>query len=159
MHAQSLVIESSDIQQHKLVTLRVGQQLFGIPVQHVRDVLKGGRITSVPLAMPEISGLMNLRGRIVTVIDMRCRLKLPATISPRLPTFIVVEHKGEFYSLQVDSVGDVLAITSDTIEKPPSNLAGDWREISSGVHRLENELLVIIHIPALLTFLPETKEG
>lgn len=134
----------------QLVTMRVDNQLLGIPVERVRDVLKVGKVAHIPLARSEISGSMNLRGRIVTVVDMRTRLGLPSN-GNNASMFVVVEHKGEFYSLRVDSVGDVLTIPSASIEKSPSNLVDGWREISTGVHRLQSELLVIVDINTILS--------
>lgn len=133
-----------------LVTMRVAGQLFGIPVSSVRDVLKEQKVARVPLAPPEIKGSINLRGRIVTVIDLRRRLNLAGDIDGQ-HMFVVVEHDGEYYSLMVDSVGEVLTIQASQIEKNPGNLAPNWRDVATGVHRLEGELLVIIGVEALLT--------
>src|SRR5688572_10895735 len=91
-----------------LVTMRVDNQLFGIPVQHVRDVLKEQRVARIPLAAPEIAGSINLCGRIVTVINLRERLKLGPKQDSKPHMFVVVERQNELYSLMVDSVGDVM---------------------------------------------------
>jgi purine-binding chemotaxis protein CheW len=134
-----------------LVTMRVDGQLFGIPVLHVRDVFKEQRVASIPLAPPEILGSINLRGRIVTVIDLRVRLRLKARENNAPHMFVTVEHKNEYYCLMVDSVGEVLTIAGAKIEKAPSNLTENWREVASGVSRLEQELLVVIDIDTLFT--------
>lgn len=134
-----------------LVTMRVDQQLFGIPVQHVQDVLREQKVAHVPLSPPEIAGSLNLRGRIVTVINLRERLKLQRQGEKKPSMFVVVEHKNEYYSLMVDAVGEVLTIPADDIEKSPANLAENWRNVASGIHRLKDELLVIVDIRALLT--------
>lgn len=133
-----------------LVTMRVDDQLFGIPVQHVRDVLREQKVARVPLAPPEIAGSINLRGRIVTVINMRERLKLAPKQDKQPYMFVVVERHQELYSLMVDSVGDVMNVSHSHIEKSPANLSASWREIASGIHRLDGELLVIIDPKALL---------
>lgn len=133
-----------------LVTMHIGGQLFGIPVLHVQDVLRAQRIARVPLAPPEMAGLINLRGRIVTVIDMRRRLGLPAMESGAPHMFVVVERQGDLFSLVVDSVGEVLTVPVSQIESAPANLQGSWREMADGVCRLEGELLVIIGIKTLL---------
>lgn len=133
-----------------LVTMRVDQQMFGVPVQHVRDVLREQRVARVPLAPTEIAGSINLRGRIVTVINVRERLKLAPKKDQKLHMFVVVERNQELYSLMVDSVGDVMNIPQSTIEKPPANLSTNWREVANGIHRLEEELLVIIDPKAFL---------
>ena len=134
-----------------LVTMRVDQQLFGVPVQHVRDVLREQKMTQIPLSPPEISGSINLRGRIVTVINVRARLKLEEKSDDQAQMFVVVEQHNELYSLMVDSVGDVMNILHNQIEKAPANMASNWREVATGIHRLDGELLVIIDPDVLLT--------
>lgn len=132
-----------------LVTMRVDNQLFGIPVQHVQDVLKEQKVAPIPLAPSEVFGSINLRGRIVTVINLRERLRLSARDENRPHMFVVVEHRGEYYSLMVDAVGEVLTIPAAQIEKSPANLASSWRDVAIGVCRLEKELLVVIDIETL----------
>lgn len=134
-----------------LVTMRVHGQLFGVPVQHVRDVLREQKMAQVPLAPPEIAGSINLRGRIVTVMNVRERLKLPAKKDDSRQMFVVIEHKNELYSLMVDKVGDVMNIAHNKIEKTPANMSANWREVASGIHRLDGELLVIINPEKLMT--------
>jgi purine-binding chemotaxis protein CheW len=133
------------------VTMRIDRQLFGISVRHVRDVLRGQSITRIPLSPPEVAGSLNLRGRIVTVMDVRRRLRLPAQESDAKHMFVVVEHKGELYSLMVDSVGDVLTASPAAIEKVPANLNGAWKEVASGIYKMSGELLVIVDVQTLLT--------
>lgn len=133
-----------------LVTMRVDNQLFGIPVQHVRDVLREQKVARVPLAPPEIAGSINLRGRIVTVINVRARLRLASKKDQNPYMFVVVERHQELYSLMVDSVGDVMNISHTQIEKVPANLSASWRDVASGIHRLDDELLVVIDPKALL---------
>lgn len=133
------------------VTMRVDKQLLGVPVEFVRDVLRPQKITPVPLASKTISGSLNLRGRIVTVIDVRRRLELAEDQNKDNHMFIVVEHKGDLYSLVVDSVGDVMTVPAAAIEKVPANITGSWRDVSSGVYKLERELLVIVDVATLLS--------
>lgn len=134
------------------VTMRVDSQLFGIPVLYVRDVLKEQRVAPIPLASGEIAGSINLRGRIVTVINLRKRLKLAPRAENTPHMFVVVENRGEFYSLMVDSVGEVLTVPAQQIEKTPANMESNWREVSSGICRLQGELLVIINTQSMLSF-------
>lgn len=136
----------------QLVTMRIDRQLLGIPVHDVREILREQRITRVPLVPGQVAGALNLRGRIVTVIDMRCRLQLPPREADKKSIFVVVEHRGDLYSLIVDSVGDVLTIPTSSIQSPPPNLAANWRDVSAGVHRLDNELLVILDPKPLFAF-------
>lgn len=135
---------------HMFVTMRVDNQLFGVPVRFVRDVLRSQRITEIPLASAEVSGSLNLRGRIVTVIDLRKRLLLPEKQVER-GMFVVVEHRGELYSLMVDSVGEVMTVAGAAIEKTPANLGDTWKDMASGIFKLDGELLVIMDVETLLT--------
>src|SRR5689334_17114366 len=92
------------------VSLTIGDQMLGIPVLNVHDVLTPQRITRVPLAPGEVAGSLNLRGRIVTAIDVRRRLCLPPRTDKGPCMSVVVEHSGESYSLIVDGVGEVLTL-------------------------------------------------
>jgi purine-binding chemotaxis protein CheW len=139
----------------------IGDQLFGIPVLQVRDVLASQRITRVPLAPPEVAGSLNLRGRIVTAIDVRIRLGLPersaeeASGKPRMS--VVVDHGGELYSLMVDAVGEVLSLAATDFERNPATLDARWREVSAGIYRLEASLLVVLDITRLLDISPRSE--
>lgn len=139
-----------DSEQHMYVTMRIDQQLFGIPVKNVRDVLRHQKITNIPLSASEVSGSLNLRGRIVTVINLRRRLRLKERENDDKSMFVVVEHKGELYSLVVDSVGEVMTVPGSAIEKSPANLGGAWKEVTTGIFKLSGELLVIIDVQSML---------
>ena len=115
----------------------IGGQLFGLPILRVQDVFAPERVTRVPLAPPEIAGVLNLRGRIVTLIDMRCRLGLDASASDGPAMAIGVELRGESYGLLIDSVGEVLKLDEAAREANPLNLdprlgAGLGRHPSAG---------------------------
>lgn len=133
------------------VTMRIDKQLFGVPVKYVRDVLREQRVTRIPLAPPEVAGSLNLRGRIVTVINLRKRLSLHEKESATPGMFVVVEHKNDLYSLMVDGVGEVLTISAGAIEKTPGNLGTSWKAVASGIYKLDSELLVIMDTETLLT--------
>ena len=105
-----------------------------------------------PLAPPEVAGALNLRGRIVTAIDVRKRLGLPEREEDENSMSIVVEHQGEPYSLLIDSVGEVLSLDLNELQPTPVTLNSCWKEISGGVYRLENKLLVLMQIEQLLNF-------
>lgn len=134
------------------VTMIIGGQMFGIPVLDVHDVLGSLSLTKIPLAPPEVAGALNLRGRIVTAIDVRKRMGLAEREEGDIGMSVVVEHHGEPYSLLIDSVGEVLSLESDKLEKNPGTLDPRWREVSSGIYRLEDQLLVILQIDRLLDF-------
>ncbi|HEX6979939.1 MAG TPA: chemotaxis protein CheW [Alphaproteobacteria bacterium] len=132
------------------VSMTVADQLFGIPVLTVQDVLGEQRITRVPLAPPEVAGTLNLRGRIVTAIDMRRRLGLPPRAAGHAGMNVVVDRGGELYSLIVDSVGEVLSLAAELFERNPPTLDPSWREVSTGVYRLQQELMVVLDVERLL---------
>ncbi|WP_144186963.1 chemotaxis protein CheW [Elioraea rosea] len=134
----------------EFVTLTVANQLCGIPVLTVRDILGVQQVTRVPLAPPEVAGSLNLRGRIVTAIDLRRRLGLPAPEASAKPMSVVVETAGEFYSLLVDQVGEVLALDDEAREANPPTLDSRWRSVSLGVYRLQGQLMVVLDVDKLL---------
>ena len=134
------------------VTFSIAGQLFGIPVLKVQDVLSSHRITQIPLAPPEIAGSLNLRGRIVTAFDVRRRVGLPMREAEEESMSMVVEHDGELYSLLVDSVGEVLALSVNDFERNPPTLDARLREYSAGIYRLNNELLVVLNVTSLLNY-------
>ena len=137
---------------NEFVSIYIEGQLFGIPVLQVQDVLGPSELTAVPLAPSEVAGVLNLRGRIVTAIDVRRRLGLPERSSDTPAMSIVVDLDGEPYSLLIDSVGEVLTISPDGLEPCPATLSARWREVSSGIHRQGDQLLVILQVDRLLDF-------
>jgi purine-binding chemotaxis protein CheW len=136
----------------EFVTLMVGDQLCGIDVLKVRDVLRPQKITKVPLASREVSGLLNLRGRIVTAINLRGRLGLEVADTGSEGMSVVIERRGELYSLAVDSVGEVLRLSADAFERNPATLDAVWRLYSQGVYRLKEGLLVVLDDDSLLDY-------
>ena len=136
----------------EFVTIMVGAQLCGIDVLKVRDVLRPQKITKVPLASREVAGLLNLRGRIVTAINLRGRLGLDFDKSGGEGMSVVIERRGELYSLAVDSVGEVLRLSSDAFERNPATLDPVWRQYSQGVYRLKEGLLVVLDDDSLLDY-------
>lgn len=134
----------------EFLTIIIAGQRFGIPILQVQDVLGQQRVTKIPLAPPEVAGSLNLRGRIVTAIDVRCRLGIEARPEGAKEMSVVVEHDNELYSLIIDTVGDVLTLQDSEFENTPATLDSAWREISSGIYRLDGELLVILDVPKFL---------
>lgn len=134
------------------LTMTIDQQMFGIPVLQVQDVLREQKVTRIPLAPPEIEGALNLRGRIVTAVNMRRKLGLDepdAEIGAKKMS-VVVEQNQELYSLIIDGVGDVLPLDPEKFESVPSTLDPLWLDIATGIYRLDNSLLVLIDISRLL---------
>jgi purine-binding chemotaxis protein CheW len=139
------------------VTATVGGQLFGLPISRVQDVFAPDRLTRVPLAPPEIAGLLNLRGRIVTAIDMRRRLNLEAFAADAPRMAIGVEYKGESYGLLIDVIGEVLKLSESGREDNPVNLDPGLARVSAGVHRLEGKLLVVLDVDRVLDIAPRAE--
>jgi purine-binding chemotaxis protein CheW len=136
----------------EFVTATIGSQLCGVPVLKVQDVLGPQRITPIPLAPVEVAGSLNLRGRIVTAIDLRTRLGLTQKADLNNEMSIVVEHHGELYSLMIDAVGEVLKMSTSNFERNPATLDPVWRGFSEGVYRLTEGLLVVLDVDTLLDF-------
>nr|WP_119678073.1 chemotaxis protein CheW [Indioceanicola profundi] len=148
----NLPSEINTVRNEDFVTASIADQMFGIPVLQVQDVLGPQKITRIPLAPPEIAGSLNLRGRIVTAVDVRKRLGLPPRPSDIKGMSIVVDLKGELYSLMVDNVGEVLSLSAEEFERHPATMDQRWREVSRGIYRLKSNLLVVLEVSRLLNF-------
>ena len=118
------------------VTFEIGDQLFGVPIDEVQDVFKPQRLTPVPLSHSDVAGVLNLRGRIITMIDCRAHLGMG----------------GESYGLLIDKISDVLSLEPSAFEANPVNLDPRWRAVSKGVFRLDRRLLIVLNIATILDF-------
>ena len=134
------------------VTLNLAGQLCGVPVSRVRDVLRHQPIAPVPLAPPEVAGNLNLRGRIVTAIDLRLRLGLAPPPAGLHPMALVAENDGELYALLVDQVCEVLSPDAGCYEPNPPTLPQQWARFSAGLYRLEAKLMIVLDLHSLLAF-------
>ena len=132
------------------VTVTVGEQLFGLSIARVHDVFLPARVTRVPLARPEIAGVLNLRGRIITMFDMRSRLGLPPLKNSAERMAVGVEFRGEAYGLLVDSVGEVMRLLRSSCDPNPAHLDPSWATITAGVHPLKGRLMVVLDVDRLL---------
>ncbi len=137
---------------HVFVTMTIENQLFGIPVLLVQDVLGPQHINIIPLAPPEVAGSLNLRGRVVTAIDVRKRLGLPPRADDDPGMSVVVEHGNELYSLIIDTVGEVLSLPASASEGIPATLDELWRSVTSGIYQLDDQLMVELDIDRVLDF-------
>lgn len=137
------------------VTTMIGEQLFGLPIARVQDVFMPERLTRVPLASSDVAGVLNLRGRIVTAIDMRARLGLPKADAERPPMAVGVELRGESYGLLIDQIGEVLKLADDSREENPVNLDPRMAKMAAGVHRLDGQLMVVLDVDRVLEILPD----
>lgn len=139
------------------VTAMIGGQLFGLPIARVQDVFMPERLTRVPLAGDDVAGLLNLRGRIVTAIDMRARLGLPKDDQGRPPMAVGVDRRGESYGLLIDSIGEVMKLSDDSREMNPVNLDPRMEKVAGGIYRLEGQLMVVLDVDRVLEIAPVAK--
>lgn len=135
-------------------TFYLDQRLFGVEVLKVQEVIQFHEPTAVPLAHPVIRGLMNLRGSIVSSVDLRRRFGLeprPQGVEPAsVVTQIGAQSSGGLVALEVDRIGDVVEVTESSYETPPGTLSGSTRRMIEGVHKLDGELLLILNVERVL---------
>jgi purine-binding chemotaxis protein CheW len=134
----------------EFVTVTIGDHLFGLPIFRVQDVFVPERLTRVPLAPPEVAGVLNLRGRVVTAIDMRARLDLGARDKGAPVMAIGIEMKGESYGLLVDAVGEVMPLANSACEAKQVNLDPRLSRVAAGIYRLEGQLMVVLDVDRVL---------
>jgi purine-binding chemotaxis protein CheW len=134
-------------------TFYLGDQYFGLDVLKVQEIVRHQPLTRVPLAHPMVRGLINLRGQIVTAIDLRRRLDLPESAEHHEPVNVVVQTDEGAVSLLVDEIGDVLEVSEETFERPPETLQGSARDLIQGAYKLADQLLVILD-PELIVTVP-----
>ena len=132
------------------VTFTTAGQLFGLPIERVQEVFRPTRITRVPLAGAQIAGVLNLRGRIVTAIDMRRRLELDERDEGETPMAIGIESNNESFGLLVDALGEVLKLTDGEREPNPVNLDRKLARVSAGIFRLDGQLMVVLDVNRVL---------
>ncbi len=134
-----------------LVTATVADQLVGLPIGRVRDVFAVPRLTPVPLAPPDVAGLLNLRGRVVTALDLRRRLGLPAPPDADRDRMAVgIEAGTDLYGLLVDGVGDIVTASPADLAPPPRHLDAAWAELTSAICTMDDRFMVVLDVDALL---------
>jgi purine-binding chemotaxis protein CheW len=144
-------VQDTNAQSREFVTFVIDGRLFGATVNEVHDVFVLQSLTPVPMSRGDIAGLINLRGRIVTVIDARRRLGLPPRAdSAKRAMAIGLEREGESYGLMVDAVGEVLRLSQSQFEENPVNLDEAWRDVSRGVYRIDKGLLIELDLNCML---------
>jgi purine-binding chemotaxis protein CheW len=132
------------------VAMEIGGQTFGLPINDVHEVFSVNRITPVPLAPPMVTGLINLRGRVVTAICLRTLLGMDKTPGRRDRMAVGVESGREPFALLVESIGDVMRLQASTLEPCPVHIGAAWRAVSQGVYRLETGIIVILDLKQTL---------
>lgn len=130
----------------QLATFTLADHLFGVEVSRVQEVLRYQPSTKVYLAPAAIGGMMNLRGQVVTSVNLRRRLDLPAAAEGFEPMNVVVRVDGEVVSLLVDAIGDVVTVSDELFETPPETLSAKERALITGAYKLENQLLLALDV-------------
>ena len=136
----------------QLCTFIIDGMLFGVDVMNVQEVIRYQEMTVVPLASANVRGLINLRGQIVTAIEMRARLGLDPRSDDALPMNVVTTTADGVVSLLVDEIGDVLEVEERTFERPPETISAAFRELVPGVFKLEGKLLLLLDAEKIATF-------
>jgi len=140
-------------------TFVVDRLLFGVEVEKVQEVIRYQEMTRVPLAPSVVKGLINLRGQIVTAVDLRRRLGLRERAAADLPMNVVIRHEDGAVSLLVDEIGDVLEVEEEAFELPPGTLAGEARELIRGVYKLKGTLLIALDTDKMLNLVTTAARG
>lgn len=130
----------------QLTTFWLAGNLYGIEVAHVQEVLRSQALTRVAQAPEAVAGLLNLRGQVVTAIEMRTRLGLGPRAADAKAILVVVRLRGEVVSLLVDAIGDVVDVAEDSFEVPPDTLSGPVRELIRGAYKLDGRLLLALDV-------------
>lgn len=138
------------VNQQKCITFYLDSFFFGVEVLKVQEVIRFQEMTPVPLALSVVSGLINLRGQIVTAMDLRRRLRLSERSADDLPMNVVVRCNEEAVSFLVDEIGDVLEVQPDLYEPLPETLSGPVREAAEGVYKLKERLLIMLDVEKIL---------
>jgi len=132
--------------ERQLCTFYVEKLFCGVDADKVQEIIRYQDLTRIPLAPPVIQGLINLRGQIVTAIDLRLRLLLERRPADKFPMNVVVHTNDGIVSLLVDEIGDVLEIPEESFESPPETMTGLARELVRGVYKLEDKLLLYFDV-------------
>lgn len=127
-------------------TFHIGDLLLGIEVEHIQEVLRNTAVTPVPMTPPAISGLINLRGQIVTAVDLRRIFEIEVDAGTDSPTMLILDSGAELRSLAVDRVGDVVEVEERDFEDPPDTLRGEARKLIRGAYKLRDRLLHVLDI-------------
>lgn len=143
---------------HQFCTFFLDEHCYGLDVLKVQEIVRHQGLTRVPLAHPMVRGLINLRGQIVTAIDLRRRLDLPDRPEGQEPINVVVHTDDGAVSLMVDEIGDVLEVADDQFEQPPETMRGATRELFLGAYKLPDRLLVILD-PVRIVAVPDRKNS
>ena len=143
----------------RILIVSIGDHYFGTAIHEIHNVIQRQKTTPVPLTQNSIIGLLNLRGHIVTEVDMATALNIPSSENARKKYSIVIGQKGELYSLAIDDIGDVIDAQMSTIEPIPETVDRSWISLSKGVIRLPDHLIIILDLEALITKLTQNAQS
>lgn len=143
----------------KLLTCRVGEQWLALPVESLSEVVTPQQRTELPMAPPAVNGLINLRGQILTELDMRRILQLPPLQDADGYRTIIIETGGdEMFGLTVDAVGEVIAMEPESFESTPDSLAACWKQVCHGVLKQKARVLILLDVEKLIAMsMPEVE--
>jgi purine-binding chemotaxis protein CheW len=139
-----------DLERGQFLTAYVNDHYLGIPISSIQDVIGPQPITKIPLSRNAVAGVLNLRGRIVTAIDMHERLDEEKSDAVRGMMGVIIENQDELFSLLVDHVEDVMTIEFDAIEKVPPTLNPLWQSVCTGVYQLQGKIMILLDVPRIL---------
>lgn len=142
----------------QLATFYVGDILLGVDIRQVQEINRQSSVTQVPHAPAYVRGVINLRGEVTTVVDLRKILGLPPAQVTRESRNLIVNSQGESIGFLVDRISDILSLRSDQITPPPSNINGIQSRFFSGVHALENGIMVLLDVEEALTIRETTEQ-
>lgn len=151
MSTTAVAEKSADVSERQYATFYVGDILLGIDIHQVQEINRQLNVTHVPHAPECVRGVINLRGEVTTVIDLRTILGLPETEVTQKTRNLIVHSQGEAVGLLVDGISDILTLRSDQISPPPTNVDGVQGRFFSGVHTLESEIVVILNLQEVLS--------
>jgi purine-binding chemotaxis protein CheW len=135
--------------EEQLVVFALGEELYGVRIGVVREIITWQQVTRVPHTPPYVEGVINLRGRVIPVIDLRRRLGLPSGERDRHTRIVVVEGEGDIVGMVVDAVSEVLTVTGDRVE-PPSPYAGVNVDYVRGIAKLDDRLVILLDLDRVL---------
>ena len=143
--------KKQDVELLQLVTFSIGEEEFGVDILKVQEIIRTMEITKVPKAPEFVEGVINLRGKVIPIIDLRKRFGLTAKDHDKNTRIIVIEINNMIVGFVVDSVSEVLRIPANTVEPPPPVVAGLESEYISGVGKLQDRLLILLDLNRLLS--------
>jgi purine-binding chemotaxis protein CheW len=142
----------------QFTTFVVAGELFGIEVESVQEIVRYQHVTPVPLSVPAVAGLINLRGQVIPAVDVRQRLAPWSRGGPERPVNVIVRTDGGPVSLLVDSIGAVVDARDDDFEPPPETLVGPARTLIRGAYKLDAALLLALDVTGVVT-IPASPDG